>query len=88
LRAIIVTAMALALSALLSVAGQVNARDVVVVANLGATQAAKEALSAVRAGTIRQIGKLVIDPLRDATGMQIVPASRVIGHDFRPGGNV
>ena len=80
--------MTLAVGAFLGVAGQVDACDVMVVPNFGPAQAAKEALRTVRAGTVRRVGKLVIDPLRHVAGVQVVPASGVIGDDLGPGSDV
>ena len=50
LLAVVIPAMALAIGTLLRVAGQIHARDVVMVADFGAAQPAKEALRAARAG--------------------------------------
>ncbi len=59
---------------LLGVAEQVDARDVVMVANLGATQAREELFRPIGAGLAVAVGLRVIDPLHFKAGMQGVPA--------------
>jgi len=82
LGAVAVLAMALPEGALLGVAGQIDARDVVMVPDLTPAQAAEEALRAIGAGDAVAVGKLMIDPLHDVAGVQVVPAIRLIGVDF------
>lgn len=69
---------------LLRVAGQVDARDMVMVPSFGPAQTAKEALRAVGAGDTVAIGKLVIDPLDHILAVQRVPARRLVGVDLGP----
>ena len=49
--------------ALLGIAGEVGAADVVVMPLLRPTHPAEEALRPVRAGTVHRVGDLVVDPL-------------------------
>ena len=61
------------------VGGKVATGDVVVNANLGATDAAKEALRLIGAGAVLGIGFLMVDPLYREGGGQLVPMARFIG---------
>ncbi len=88
LGAVVVPAMPLTVCALLGVAGQIHARDMVMVPDLTPAQAAKEALGPVGAGDAVAVGELVVDPLHDVAGVQVVPAIRLVGVDFGLGGNV
>ena len=74
--------------ALLGIAGQVGARDVVMVPRLGPAQPAKEALRAIRAGDAVAVGKLVVDPLHHVMPVQVVPAIRVVGVNLGPSRDV
>ena len=81
-------AVALLERALLRVAGQVSARDVVMVPCLGTAQAGEEAFRAVGAGDAVAVGELVVDALDDVVAVQRVPARRVVSVNLGAGGNV
>ena len=74
--------MALTECTLLRVAGKIDACDVVVMPDLTPAQAAKEALGLVGAGDAVAVDELMVDPLHDVAGVQVIPATRLIGVDF------
>ena len=61
---------------------QVLPADMMMLPHLGTAQAAEVALSLVRAGTVQAERHRVIDPPHLETGMQSVPAARLVSvHD-------
>jgi hypothetical protein len=55
---------------------QINARDVVMVADLGAAHAGEKFLCPIRTGAVRAVGFLVIDALHFEAAVKIVGALR------------
>src|SRR4051812_27438326 len=69
------------------VEAEIDAADVVVLADLGPAQAAEEAFRLIGAGPVVAEGYRVVDPLGGEAGVQGVPASRLVGVDGRAGGD-
>src|SRR5690348_13512137 len=63
----------------IGVARQIRASDMVVCADFGATQAAKEALGLIGAVVAIGIGDTVIDPLGGVARVQLIPMRSLIG---------
>jgi hypothetical protein len=67
---------------LLSVAHQIDARDVVVVANLGPAKAGEEAFGAVGVGAqTGRIQVLVVDPFQLERAVRVIPGIGFVRHD-------
>jgi len=77
LGAVVIPPMTLTERALLGVASQIDASDVMMMADLTPAQAAKEAFRAVRASDAVAVRELMVDPLHDVVPMQIIPAIRL-----------
>lgn len=82
-RPVILTPHILAPCHLTGVEAQVDAADVVMLADLGATQAREVALGLVGAGAVIREGDAVVDAVRGEAGVQRVPVRRLIGVDRR-----
>jgi hypothetical protein len=67
----------------LRVAEKVSARDLVVNADLGATEAGEVFLSHVSASAIEAVCLLMIDSLDLETLMKVVPRRRFVGMNYR-----
>lgn len=63
------------------VAEEIDARDVVMMPDLGAAEAGKILLRHVRAGLAIAVGELVVDPLHLKAGLQGVPRRRLVSVD-------
>jgi hypothetical protein len=63
----------------LRIPAKVDAGDVVMVAELGAAEAAEILLGHIRASAVEAVGVLMVDPLHIEVGMQAVPRAGFIG---------
>ena len=72
---------------LASIEAEVDAADVVVLAELGPAQAREVALGLIGAGAIVRERDAVVDPLGGEAGMQGIPAGRLISVDGRAVGD-
>src|ERR1700739_4926005 len=64
---------------LLGVANQIRPRNMVMMAELAATQAGKVGFRAIRAGTVDTEALLMVDPLHRKASVQRVPGGAFIG---------
>ncbi len=79
--------MILAPCALLGVAAKVDARNVVMMASLGAAHPGEEAFGLIGAGAGFAIGQRMVDDLHSVAAGQFIPGGAFVHHDLSLTGN-